>query len=153
MAESNTLTVTVTGIDKGVKCYYISFTILTYDYYGSTTITNFTIPVGETLIVHNGAVLNITGTLTNSGNASNLVVEDGGQLIVHNSGVQATIKKALPSGSSKATNWTTIASPVKNISIGDTDEDGNVTNLKFNEGYALYRFNETTPEWENYKNE
>lgn len=108
-----------------------------------------------TLIIPSDKSVTIAGTMTvnNLTNdiAANLIIEDGGQLIVHNSGVQATIKKALPSGSSKATNWTTIASPVKNISIGDTDEDGDVLHLK-DVDFALYRLNEATPEWENYKN-
>ena len=120
----------------------------------SATATDLTIPASSGIIIKSGATLTVSGTLANSGTAANLVIEDGGQLILNkaggNPGVQATIQKRLPSAS-KATNWTTIASPVKNISIGAPAAAGNVTHLK-DVDYALYRFNETTPEWENYKN-
>ena len=119
MAEGTTLTVTVTDIEKGVKCYYIDYTILSYDIYGSTEITNFTIPKGETLTIHDGAVLTITNSLTNEGTAANLVIEDGGQLITKSSGVNATVKKNVEAASTwgnaksdEADGWYFIASPV-----------------------------------------
>lgn len=139
-----TLTVTVTDIAKGVKCYYISFTILSYDIYGSTEITNFTIPVGETLTIHNGAVLEITGTLTNNGDESNLVIEDGGQLI-HNGNVNATLKKnvaASPTwGSRGVSGWYTIASPVADMAVSCATTGD----------YDFFAFNEENTKWLNQK--
>jgi len=147
-STGTTLTVTVTDIAKGVKCYYISYTKLTYDIYGSTEITNLTIPVGETLAIHSGAVLEITETMTNNGDASNLIIEDGGQLVLpENATVQATVKKAVGHAAKSTGDWYTISSPVNNIAPGD------VTNLiqATPENYDLYYYDEATTTWFNHK--
>lgn len=107
------------------------------------------IPANTSVVVESGITLTFTGE--NKGTAENLIIEDGGQLIVHSDGVEATIKKALPAAAAKDQNWTTIASPVKNISIGTPSQAGNVTHLK-DVDYALYRYNEESMEWENHKN-
>ena len=146
--EGSVLTVTVTDIAKGVKCYYISFTILTYDYYGSTTITNFIIPADKTLTVHNGAVLNITGTLTNNGTAASLVVEDGGQLIANS--VPATVKKSIDKASTKAVSgWYGISSSVHK-SDQTYEEMGSVTNL-LSGTYDMFYYDEVNSQWINQK--
>ncbi len=160
---------TYTGSQQAIQLFKLAESISGY----TTTITSPTIPgnvsvsipteisatqtfkgnltITAPLTISGTAVVTVEGDITNA-NVSNLIIEDGGQLIVNNSGVKAIVKKALPEAtSSKDENWTTISSPVKNISIGDTDEDGNVTHLK-DVAYALYRLNETTSEWENYKN-
>ncbi len=146
-ASGTELKVTVTDIARGVKCYYISFTILTYDYYGTTTIKNFTIPVGEILTVHNGAVLEITGTLTNNGTAANLIIEDGGQLIASSS-VAATFKKTM-SAPSKVYGWELISSPVHDAS-SSTLATGNVTNLT-TDSYDMFAYDEASHYWFNQK--
>ena len=103
-------------------------------------------------IIESGTILDMGSYDLTSNNATNLVIEDGAQLIVHNDNVKATVKKALPeAAASKDQNWTTIASPVKDINIGNTGETGDVLHLK-DVDFALYRFNETIPLWENYKN-
>ena len=124
---------------------------------GNNEITeDVTVAAGETVTISsitkipNGRTLTINGTLV-SATAANLVVEDGGQLIVNNAGVQATIKKAIEVPTKTATNWYTIASPVAGISIGTPAQTGNVVNLK-NAEYDLYRYNETAMNWENHKN-
>lgn len=122
---------------------------------GNNEITeDVTVAAGETVTISsitkipNGRILTINGTLV-SATAANLVVEDGGQLIVHNAGVNATIEKALSSART-GTNWYTIASPVKDISIGTPSQSGDVIHLKDAE-YDLYRYNETSTTWENHK--
>lgn len=122
---------------------------------GNNEITeDVTVAAGETVTISsitkipNGRTLTINGTLV-SATAANLVVEDGGQLIVHNAGVNATIEKALSSART-GTNWYTIASPVKDISIGTPSQSGDVIHLKDAE-YDLYRYNETSTTWENHK--
>lgn len=139
-ASGTTLTVTVTDIAKGVKCYYISYTLLTYDIYGSTTITNFTIPVGETLTIHDGGVLTVTGTLTNSGTAANLVIKDGAQLI--SGPVQGTMQKEITAytpGGVVNDNWKLIASPLASASVDIATIDN----------YDLYVYDESTHHWLN----
>lgn len=144
------LTVTVTDIAKGVKCYYISYTVLSYDILGEAEMTNFTIPVDKTLTIHNGGVLTITNTLTNNGTAANLIIEDGGQLITSNA-VNATVKKNITGYTNDNNGWNFIASP-----ITGSITPGVVTNLlgeQINDNpvtynYDLYRLNNT--DWENY---
>lgn len=128
--------------------------------------SDVTIGDGESLIIsslikipnNKKITVSNTGVLVNT-NPANLIIEDGGQLIVHNSGVQATIKKTVAVPSKTATNWYTIASPVRNVNIGAVGDAGSVNNLKAANGeYDLYRFNETKNDvgtnlrWENYKN-
>lgn len=114
--------------------------------YATTTSLDENIATNECVIVKNGAVLTFTGE--NQGTADNLIIEDGGQLIVNTSGVQATVKKAIAAPAKAADHWYTISSPVNNIGITS------VTNLVLDAPavYDLYRYNEPTHMWENYKN-
>ena len=152
IGTGNTLTVTVTNIAKGVKCYYISYTILSYDIYGPTEITNFTIPADQTLTIHDGGVLTITNTLTNEGTAANLIIEEGGQLVTSNT-VAATMQKVIagydPSTKSEG-GWYFISSPLAAEATSTTSN----TNLITSDGnYDLYRFEESSDgtEWQNFK--
>ena len=97
----------------------------------------------ECVIVKDGGVLTLTGT--NSGNANNLIIEDGGQ-VIHNNAVQATLQKditASPSWGSKdaASGWYLIASPVANLSVGCATT-GN---------YDFYKYDEEHTQWLNQK--
>lgn len=97
---------------------------------------------GSTLTIENGATLtcnNIIGATT-----ANLVIKDGGQLICNNT-VAATVKKSIEGATSKDVyGWYTISSPVDDIEISS------MTELLANE-YDLYRYNEASMMWENYK--
>ena len=76
---------------------------------------NYTIN-GNTVTIGSGAVLTVNGALINT-DPENLIIEDGAQLIVNNSGVQATVKKNIDySRASKESNvnWHTISSPLAN---------------------------------------
>ena len=95
----------------------------------SVSATNLTIPVSSGLYIKSGATLSVNGTITNSGNANNLVIEDGGQLILSNDkSVAATVKKTVNKptgtwGNDDASGWYAISSPVGNIA------PGSVTNM------------------------
>lgn len=118
--------------------------------YSAVTIV---IPDGKTLTVN--GILNVTSTLTNNGN---LIIEDGGQLILAktNTGVAATVKKdvsaATAASKTDATYWYAISAGVENPSITSN------TNIITGGGtptYDLYRFNEAKNAgnaWENYRN-
>ena len=93
--------------------------------------SNVTIPNGYTATVNN---ITIDG--------GSLTIADGAQLICKNA-VQATVKKAI-AGAGEGAKWYTISSPVDNIEIA------NVTGLLTND-YDLYRYNEESVMWENYK--
>ena len=114
-------------------------------------VSELTIPSTSTVVVTSGSILNVTSTLTNQGSANNLIIEDGGQLIVNNSDVMATFKKSIeatPTAKTTEGGWYSIASPVNNVAISS------VTNLVDNADhslrYNLYRYNETSSKWEAY---
>lgn len=97
--------------------------------------------------VSNGGTLTFTGTLTNT-DPANLVIEDGGQLIVNNAGVQATVNKSVSHGASKdADNWYVISSPVNNIT------SASVTSLiqSTADDYDYYYYDEAFHTWMNHK--
>ena len=88
--------------------------------------------------VHNGATLMVTGTAT-CNDASQLVIEDGGQLVHHNGGVQATVKKYI-SAYTENGGWYTIAVPFASY---------NPATELTTADYDLYSYGEA--EWINYK--
>ena len=70
------------------------------------------------LTINSGVTLTVNGVISTA-NPSDLVIEDGGRLIVYNEGVQATVKKEVEgagetnwSATSGAEGWYFIASPV-----------------------------------------
>jgi len=114
---------------------------------------NTTIPSGAAytittpVTVPEGITLTVNGTLGND-NPANLIIEDGGQVIVNNTSVQAIFKKSVSHSASKdAANWYTISSPVNNIA------PGSVTNLiqATPANYDLYYYDEATTTWFNHK--
>ena len=121
---------------------------ITIDITGSQTVTDYTIPANNTITIGNGSVLTITGTLTNNGDASNLVIEDGGQLI-YNGIVQATMKKSTAHAGAKAVgDWYTIASPLAaDVAAADVVNFINATATN----YDFYRYDEASRTWENSK--
>ena len=107
------------------------------------------IDAGMTYIVPNGVTLTFTGT--NNGTASNLIIEDGGQLVT-SSAVNATMKKIITAytSSKDATSdgWYFIASPLT-TSTAPTAVGNLVAATP--ENYDLYQLNPSTIKWENYK--
>jgi hypothetical protein len=109
------------------------------------TIIDEDIAETELVLVASGAVLTFNGQ--NNGSAANLIIEDGGQLVFSGDDVQATVKKQTIGGTKADMHWYTIASPVANNKFTEVD------NLMIADPYVydLYRYNETTSTWENYK--
>ena len=96
------------------------------------------IPENTCVVVNNGAVLTFTGQ--NNGNASNLIIQEGGQLI-HTSPVEATIQKGISGYSSKdGSGWYLIASPADGVSTS-----GLITEPV--ESYDLYKYDEPSGWW------
>ncbi|MBR4136923.1 MAG: T9SS type A sorting domain-containing protein, partial [Bacteroidales bacterium] len=127
---------------EGEYSNIISFTTLS-----ETIITDpeemTNIAATECVIVKDGGVLTLTGT--NSGNANNLIIEEGGQ-VIHNSAVQATLKKditASPSWGSKdaVSGWYLIASPVADLPVGCATTGD----------YDFYKYDEEHTQWLNQK--
>ncbi len=135
-----------------VLCTTVSTPTLPVDPQGEMT-SDATIPAGEAytltdpVTVPEGITLTVNGILGND-NPANLIIEDGGQVIVNNTGVQATFKKSVAHGGAKdAANWYTISSPVNNIATAS------VNNLIQDPAtkYDLYYYDEATQMWKNHK--
>lgn len=109
---------------------------------GTTTISgDLTINNTNPITIEDGAVVKFTGSLT-SATATNLVVEDGGQLFTTSSGVKAQVKKTV-APSSKGNVWYAIASPVHNQTFAG------VTGLT-SETHNIYEYDEPTHYWHDY---
>lgn len=139
-----------TNYADGGVLYLFKKSLYTRVYDASTTTQMENIPSTAIVTVPNGVVFTLTGT--NKGSSNNLIIEDGGQLIVNNRGVMATFKKSIeaatPTAKTTEGGWYSIASPVNNVAISS------VTNLVDNADhslrYNLYRYNETSSKWEAY---
>ena len=102
-------------------------------------------------IIPSGSVLDMGEHTITSTDPNNLIIEDGGQLIVNNSDVMATFKKSIeatPTAKTTEGGWYSIASPVNNVAISS------VTNLVDNADhslrYNLYRYYEPSSVWQAY---
>ena len=109
----------------------------------STSISRSTdIPATECVVIKNGGILTFTGT--NKGNASNIIIEDGGQLI-HTNSVNATLKKGVSGygdDPTVKTGWYTIASPANGakVSLATIGTD-----------YDMFAYDEANHKWLNAK--
>ena len=91
--------------------------------------------------VHSGTTLTVTGTAV-CYDASQLVIEDGGQLVHHSEGVQATLKKYVNAYTDYG-GWYTIATPFASCSSTGSMLSGD---------YDFYAYDEDAElEWINYK--
>jgi len=98
---------------------------------------------GNTLTIDNGSTLTVTGTIVNN-NPENFVIEDGAQVINESANVAAKAKKSITAYTAKDSNgWHLISSSVNNMLIAGSDF--------LTETYDLYRYNESSTTWENYR--
>ena len=113
-----------------------------------TAAEGLTIPASSGILIKSGASLSVTGTLTNSGTAANLVIEDGGQLNTTSANIEATMKKTITGHENNlGGGWNFIASPMASTVITNTAHTNVITG-----NYDLYRFNQSAElEWENYE--
>lgn len=106
-------------------------------------VADLTISNGFALTIQSGKTLTVTGDLTNTV-ATGLVLQDGAQLINASANVEATaVKNIVAYDANNPDGWYAIASPVNEMSIEGSDF--------LTPEYDLFRYNEPTHEWENYK--
>ena len=92
-------------------------------------------------VIPSGTTLTVTGTVACT-EASQLVIEDGGQLIHHTDGVKAIVKKSITGYSRNGNGWYAIAAPFTDFTPGQIAVDT----------YDLYIYDEDgSLEWINYK--
>ena len=90
--------------------------------------------------VHSGATLTVTGTVTCDA-PNHIIIEEGGQFIHHNDGVQATFMKDIAAYTENG-GWYTIATPFANFTPSQIATAS----------YDLYAYDENgIQEWINYK--
>lgn len=109
----------------------------------NTTIQSLTMGENTTLTINSGAILTVSGTITQASSAK-IVIEDGCQLVNSTSGINAKVKKNITEWTTTPSKngWHAIATPVNNVTFA------NVTNLT-NVNYDIFRLNETNLTWEN----
>ncbi len=93
-------------------------------------------------VIQSGATLTVTGTAT-CNEPSQLIIEEGGQLIHHSDNVQATVKRNIEAYANTNDGWYTIASPFTAYDPASALTTNN---------YDLYLYDEDADkEWINYK--
>ena len=92
------------------------------------------------------ATLTVTEILETEGYSSNIVIEDGGQLIHSNENVYATVKKTMKAHDENGDNWTLISSPL----AGSSSPSWGIWYMLSND-YDLYYYDEPMHYWNNYK--
>ena len=106
------------------------------------TIGSLTIFKDYVLSIQPDAALTVSNTITNYGNAANLIIEDGGQFRHQQNGVLATVKKSINAYDTND-GWYLISSPLaSSIAVSS------VENLLSN-NYDLYYYDEPTYYWIN----
>lgn len=110
---------------------------------GSENLPSLELKTNNSMTVTSGSTLTVSGTLKNV-NSANLIIEDGAQLIHHNDGVKATVRKGIEGYGDTDGGWYTIASPFSSFSPTDTPLTG--------DEFDLYAYDEDGQnEWVNYK--
>ena len=113
---------------------------------GQASIGNLTLDANDQMTVTESSRLTVSGTLSDA-NATNLILENGAQLVNSSTGVQATMRKNI-SGYIGNGGWYTISSPFVNLTPS-------VDNGLINGNYDLYAYDEDGDiegnEWINYK--
>jgi hypothetical protein len=115
----------------------------------SVTVASLTVAVGKSLTIQEGQILTVSENLTNTV-ASGLVIEEGGQLLHHNDGVQGTVKKSIMPYTTNKNGWYLITSPLEGDIFGNLVNITSVANILSN-NYDLYYYHEPTHYWINYK--
>lgn len=107
------------------------------------TVSSLTVSEGKSLTIPEDRILTVSGDLTNTV-VTGLVIEDGGQLMHNNIGVQAIVQKIVtPYTPGTKDGWHLVAHPiVSNVDIPT------VENMMSNE-YDLYYYDEPTVYWIN----
>ena len=112
---------------------------------GAITVSSINLGATDKLTITAGSKLTVTGTLSNSV-ASNLIIEDGAQLVNNSIGVKATMKKNITPYTANHNGWHLIASP---ITESITQNSGNGL---FSNTYDLYSYNQSEElQWRNIK--
>ncbi|MCQ2308279.1 MAG: T9SS type A sorting domain-containing protein [Bacteroidales bacterium] len=122
----------------------------------SVTVKSLTINSEKVLEINGGAILTVTGEISNNDDASSLVLNDGGQIFQNNENVKATFRKSIvnPSGwnGRQKDGWQLISSPVVGAAVEDfIPENGDYDLYIWDNDNVMEDEDETEIPWVNYK--
>ena len=109
----------------------------------NVTVGTLNIFENKTVTINSGCTLTVAGTIAQL-SGSNIVIEDGGQLVNQTQDIYGTVKKGVNAWTTTPSDngWYAISTPINDIDFNS------VTNLT-NEVYNVYRYDEPTMTWEN----
>ena len=141
--------ITLKNGEQTVKGYNFSDGNITVLFASAINSTESTENLTHPVVIENGGLLTVSGTLENNGNAQDLVIEDGGQLRFDEGTAKAIVKKVIAGYNDGDGNWYLVASPVTEATptaVGMIDQTTP-------ENYDLYIFDQTKlhEEWRNNK--
>lgn len=141
---------------KAIQLYKKTTSVPTVTTYYTRIFLNETATANITIsgpsIISSGSTLNMNGNTLTSAAAANLVIDDGGQLIHDNAGVQATLKKNITGYGNGTGDWYFIGTGLAD-EIYANDNTLAPTGL-LNGSYDLYLWyptDDNSQEWWNYK--
>lgn len=111
----------------------------------SASVCNLTIAAGESLLIHSGVGLTVTGSLLNEAGVASLVVSSGGSLLQSSPLVEATVQRVIQAWTDAAHGWHFLSSPVTSQAMVPAFTDPVSTN------YDLYQWDEPSSTWLNQK--
>ncbi len=124
-----------------------AMSVYTEEGWDSELTTTSLVSVKGNLVIEKNEILNVASIVI-SDNAS-VIVKDGGQLACNDVTGNVIVEKEIEGYADQDGNsWHTIASPLK----GKIDLSASSVSNIFNNQYDLYRYDEPTYTWQNYKN-
>ena len=115
---------------------------------GNATLAALDLSENDQMTVSENSILTLSGTLSDE-NASNLILENGAQLVHNSADVKATVKKDIAAINDEQ-GWNFVASPVTE-SIEPSTENGFLNGTLEDNVYDLYYYDEPSHYWMNYK--
>ncbi len=110
----------------------------------NVTVGTLNIFEDKTVTINFGVTLTVTGTIAQL-SGSNIVIEDGGQLVNETQGIYGKVKKNVNAYEESVDGWYAVSTPADDIAFA------NVSNLT-DVAYDVYRYNESVATWENCRN-
>ena len=116
---------------------------------GNASIASLSLGTNDQMTVIENSTLNVSGTLSDE-STSNLIIENGAQLIHNSNNVAATVKKHIAPYTANNNGWNFVASPVTN-DITPSENNGFLNGTSASNTYDLYYYDEPTQLWKNYE--
>lgn len=122
----------------------------------SVTVKSLTINSEKVLEINGGAILTVTGEISNNDDSNSLILNDGGQIFQNNENVKATFRKSIVNpkdwNGKQKDGWQLISSPIENTTIESfTSQDTDYDLYIWDNDNVMEDEDETEIPWVNYK--